>query len=386
MTVQFRPDASVTPRISVVLSALGAGGAERVVSILANKWAARGYRVTILTMEEESATPYYRFDDRISIRRLGLPAEGSMTSLVAVANVLRRVARLRSELAKGEPDVILSFLTRPNILTLLATRGRNIPVIISERNNPQQQIAPPVWASLRRWLYPKAYCLVTITRGALDTFPASVRHRGWVIPNPVELPEGCCARRGTKVLTAVGRLVPQKGFDLLLSAFAQLAARFPDWTLTIWGDGPERERLKQQRDGLGLGSRVTFAGISASPGRWIETADVFVLSSRYEGWGNVLMEAMAAGLPVVSFDCPWGPREMIEHDVNGILVANGNVTALVSALSQVMGDDALRARLSARAPLTARQFEPAKILAEWDRLIARAVGSEHSAYRFAGAL
>src|SRR3546814_9181369 len=99
-----------------------------------------------------------------------------------------------------------------------------------------------------------------------------------------------------------------------------IARRFPDWTLALWGEGPERETLERLVHRLGLEGRVHFPGLSERPGSWIESADVFVLSSRYEGWGIVLLEAMAAGLPVVSLDCPWGPAEMVEHRQNGLIV------------------------------------------------------------------
>src|SRR4030095_11452194 len=113
--------------------------------------------------------------------------------------------------------------------------------------------------------------------------------------------------------------IDTKGFDRLLQAFADIADAFPDWKLVIWGEGPERASLEAERERLGLRERAEMPGATARPGMWIETVDVFVLSSHFEGWGLVLLEAMAAGIPAVAFDCEWGPREIITHGVDGIV-------------------------------------------------------------------
>lgn len=362
-------------RLAVVLPGLAAGGTERVVSVVANRWAARpGWHVTLVTLEAPETPSYYPLDARVAVRRLGLPP-GRRSKLSAAWQVVHRIARLRRALRAAAPDVVLSFLTRTNVMAVLATRGTGVPVVVSERNNPELQTFGPVWSWLRARLYPRAFCLVTMTQGALDYFPASVRPRGRVIPNPVDLPAGWRERRGGNVLVAVGRLVPQKGFDLLLPAFAEVAHRFPDWTLVIWGEGEERARLERQRDSLGLRDRVTLPGVSERPGIWVETADAFVLSSRYEGWGIVLLEAMSAGLPVVSFDCEWGPRDMVADGVDGLLVPREDVAALARALAAVVGDPSLRARLGTAARASAQRFTPDKVVAGWDRVVGDALRS-----------
>lgn len=364
---------SASPRLAIVLPSLSAGGTERVVSVLANRWAARvGWQVTVLTLEASGTRPYYAFDPRITIRQLGLPP-GRRDKLSGTWQVARRILALRRALRAANPDAILVFLTRTNVMTLLATHGTGVPVVVSERNNPALQTAGPFWGWLRARLYPRAFCLVTMTQGALDFFPASMRPRGRVIPNPVDLPAGWRERRGGKVLAAVGRLVPQKGFDLLLRAFAEVAPRFPEWTLVIWGEGEERPNLERQRDSLGLQHRVRLPGLSERPGIWVETADAFVLSSRYEGWGIVLLEAMGAGLPVVSFDCEWGPREMVRDGVDGLLVPREDVPALARALAAVLADEALRARLGAAARASAERFAADRVVALWDEVIDEAL-------------
>jgi glycosyltransferase involved in cell wall biosynthesis len=360
-------------RIVIVLPALSAGGSEQAVSAIASTWAARGRDVSVVTFEPPGTPVFHPLHPNVSLEQLGLPIQnnGPMRGLY---NSARRVARLRALFRRIRPGVVISFLTRTNIVSLLAARGLGFPVVVSERNNPELQAFGPVWDWLRRTTYPKAFGLVTMTRGAMETFPPDLRRRSWVIPNQIVLPRDLAVRRDGTTLAAVGRLVPQKGFDLLLPAFARIAATHPAWKLVIWGEGPERERLEALRSRLGLEGRVEFPGVTERAGGWIETTDVFVLSSRYEGWGIVLLEAMAAGLPVVSFDCNFGPADMITNETDGLLVPNGDVEALAAALSRMLGDADLRRRLGDAAAASARRFESGPVMARWDEVVREALG------------
>ena len=334
-------------------------------------------RLRLYVLNSEKTPSYYPLDPRINIRRLGLPPVRS-EAFIAVGAVVRRVRALRQVLGEISPDVIFSFLSRTNILTLLSSRGMDIPVIVSERNNPNMQHLGFTWNLLRSVTYRRAFGMVTMTKGALQYFPESMRARGWVIPNPVVIPQDLPKKqidssRKEKILTAAGRLVHQKGFDLLIKAFATVVPAFPDWKLMIWGEGPERASLERLRVAVGLKDQVLLPGVSEQPGGWIEGADAFVLSSRYEGWGNVLLEAMASGLPVVSFNCNWGPSEMIEDGIDGLLVPLEDLTALSKALAKIMGDQGLRERLGANAAVAVRRYSHDKIVATWNSVLAIAV-------------
>nr|WP_234781962.1 glycosyltransferase family 4 protein [Sinorhizobium saheli] len=359
-------------RMTIVVPALGAGGTEHVVNLVTNHWTSIGCAVTIITLEPPGARPYYNFDPGIVIERLGVPPQ-RVSKLRSGLLVLQRIRRLRAAIERSRPDFVMSFLTRTNVLTLIATMGLAFPVIVSERNNPALQPFGPFWKWLQRLLYPRAFGLVTMTRGALDYFPERMRSRGWVIANAVDLPAGWRKRRGKKILAAVGRLTHQKGFDLLIEAFARISARHPEWKLVIWGEGEARKSLEALRNAFGLEGKVEMPGVTERPGMWVETADVFVLSSRYEGWGIVLLEAMAAGLPVVSFACEWGPSDMVENGEDGILVPGNDVEALAEALSSVLGNAPLRKRLAASAAASAKKYAPERILSQWDAVAASAL-------------
>ena len=168
---------------------------------------------------------------------------------------------------------------------------------------------------------------------------------------------------------AMGRLAQEKGFDLLLDAFALVAGRHPDWTLEIVGEGPLRSHLESYTQKLDLGGRVLMPGFTRQPFDAMRRADLFALSSRCEGFPNVLLEAMACGVAAVSFDCPSGPRHIIRDGVDGTLVPSGDTHALAQSLDRLMGNEAERRRLAARAPEVAVRFGAAKIMSIWEDLV-----------------
>jgi glycosyltransferase involved in cell wall biosynthesis len=359
-------------RIALVISALSAGGAERVIVTLANCWSARGWQVTLITFEPPGTAPYYRVDPRVALRQLGIASVGSPLWR-AIRQNRRRIQALRQTLRAADPDLAIAFLAKINVLTVLASRGLGFPVVISERNNPEQQRFRGIWSWLRQRLYGTAYCVVAPSRGVLESFSGDIRRRGRVIPNPVDLAPAAGARRGNGRLVAVGRLAHQKGFDLLLRAFAAIAPEHPTWTLTIWGEGEERAPLEALCASLGLIGRVRLPGVTERPGQWVEDADIFVLSSRFEGFPNVIAEAMAAGLPVVAFNCPWGTDEIVRDGEDGLLVPPGDVDALAAAMRRLIADPERRRTLAEAGARNVRRFGKDAVLAQWDALIRAAV-------------
>lgn len=358
------------PHVAFVLAGLRAGGSEHIVSLLCNHFSRSGWTVSLFAFEEPGTLPYYPHDPAVHVSQLGFPP-GRQPFLRSASATFQRIAALRGALRDARPDLVVSFLTRTNVISVLAARPLGIPVIVSERNNPALQRPGLIWSMLRRYAYARAYGLVTMTQGAMNQFPQSMRRRQWVIPNPTYAPvEMDAARVPARNIVAVGRLVPQKGFDLLLESFARVADRIPQWSLVIWGEGPERAALEAQRDALGLHDRVAMPGVTTEHGGWLRDADIFVLSSRYEGWGIVIGEAMAAGVPTISFDCQWGPGEMIVDDVSGLLVPDGDVAALGEAIAALCEDPERRERLSQSARIASQRFKIDSILRQWEETVA----------------
>jgi len=229
----------------------------------------------------------------------------------------------------------------------------------------------------RRLTYPWADRLVSVTHDVNSYFSWLPVSRRAVIHNPVLSfnplsketlwPAGADVNK--KWLVAMGRLVHQKGFDLLLQAWSRIASEHPDWQLLVLGEGELRRDLERLRRDLRLEESVVLAGMVAAPSAILKRAELFVLSSRFEGFVNSMAEAMACGLPVVSFDCPGGVSEIVRDEVDGILVSPLDAEALARGLLRVMGDDDLRHQLAIKAPEVLERFSLEKCLAEWERLI-----------------
>ena len=361
------------------LHSLSSGGAERVTSILANYWTQQGWAVTVVTVAGEDSD-FYTLDPRI--RRIALNmAIQSRHPGQAVVNNLCRIRFLHLILRREKPDVAVAMMATANVTLALAGRLAGVPTVGSERIHPPAMPLGRFWEPARRWAYPMLAGLVAQTRASAawlrEHAPAS---RIAVIPNPVQYPlvphppqltpSKVAPLQGRRLLLAVGRLEEQKGFARLLNAFAKLADHHPDWQLVILGQGGLHQVLTEQAARLGIRDRVSLPGAVGNVGEWFEAADLYALTSRFEGFPNTLLEALAHGVPAVAVDCETGPREILRHEVDGLLVPQGDSEALVDALDRMMGDAALRARFSERAMEARERFAVERVAGQWEELFA----------------
>ena len=180
-----------------------------------------------------------------------------------------------------------------------------------------------------------------------------------------------------KRIIAVGRLHAQKGFDLLIQSWQLIAARYPDWQLVVYGHGGDLQKLQQQLEKAGLTSSMTFAGATDNIYKEYQNSAFYVMSSRYEGWGLVLVEAMSCGLPCVSFDCPYGPSDIIRDGEDGFLVENGNIQQLAEKMELLINNKELRERLGVRARLNAARFTSDNIMPQWTKLFETIVQNDN---------
>jgi glycosyltransferase involved in cell wall biosynthesis len=352
-------------RIAFVLAGLDAGGAEKVVNLLAHHRDRCGDEVHVVSVNGRNTASFFPYAQSIRVKALGEVGTAGM----------RRLLALRRELAAIQPDLVISFLTKINVLTGLATIGMNATLIASERNNFTVQRMSPVWRFMAPLVARRAARLVMQTNDAKKALQDNLQGRVSIIPNPVLLPDQskqAAVGVGARFI-AVGRLERQKGFDMLLDAFAPVARQIAEASLTIHGEGSERAALEAQVKRLGLSGRVFLPGTTESPGSWISRGDIFVLSSRFEGFPNVLLEALSAGMAPIAFDCPWGPREILADGQTGLLVPCEKVGALADAMRRVMLDSALRRRLAEAGQVAAKRYSAPVVVAQWDEVISNAM-------------
>ena len=275
---------------------------------------------------------------------------------------LRLLRRLR---ATGGEAVIA---TRPAWALLAAAAVPPDAIVVAQEHMNLRAHRPALAADVRR-RYADLGALVVLTEGDRSDYREIAGVRVERIPNPTPPLEGGASALDAPVAVAAGRLTSQKGFDLLIAAWAPVARRHPEWTLRIYGGGPERAALEALIAAEGLQGRVELMGPTRELGKALAAASLFVLSSRFEGFGLVILEAMQAGLPVVSFDCPRGPGEIITTGRDGTLVPPGDVGGLTAAIGELVADPARRRAYAAEALTTAAAYEPAEIGARWEALL-----------------
>lgn len=371
----------------VVESLENAGGAERIATWLANTWSCAGKSVNMIALGMGEAEPFFHLAPEVKLRSIWSGRSGR-NLLESSAICLSQLVKLRKALRDAKPNCVISFLDKSNIITLLASLGLKNTVIVSERTDPHGRRLPHRWELLRRLTYPWADSLVVQSEHALSFFPARVRSRARVIPNPVLLPNGEQGFLGKvnpakphRILLGLGSLRDVKGFDRLIEAFSRVAAQHPEWNLDIYGEGPCRPELERQVSRLGLVGRVHLPGVTRDPYARLCEAELFALSSKTEGFPNALAEAMACGLPVISFDCNSGPGELIRDGVDGLLVPEGDVGGLAKQIDRLMGDPAERARFARRAPEVLQRFSSERVLAMWEQAIMDAAKHGPGIYR-----
>lgn len=364
-------------KIFFFIHSLTAGGAERVTANLANYWCNEGWETSIVTFSP-ATEDFFALHPRI--RRISLNLrEPSQSVGMAIWQNIRRIKKLRGILIQERPDLVLSLMTTANALLGLASIGiRDLVCIGSERTYPPQIPMGNAWVLLRRFSYVFLAAVTALTKESA----LWLRSQTWaknvtVIPNSIPWPLPCHeplkyphsffgAQR--RVILAGGRHSHEKGFDLLISAFARFANSHNNWDLAILGDGPLLGRHKELVQSAGLAGRVVFPGPVGNMGDWFKRADFFVMSSLYEGFPNILAEALASGCPAVSFDCDTGPRDIIRHDVDGLLVPAGSISDLAMAMERMVVDEDLRQRFACRAIEARDRFSVAKVTQMWEHL------------------
>lgn len=350
-------------KILLYIDVMTRGGAQRVMANISNFLCKSGYEVLLLT-DQPPQKPEMEYSVNRGVRRIYLENRkgNKVKQQVVRAMVLRRV------LKKEKPDIALSFLRGPNLRLLLCSLGLGVKTVVSVRSDPKMEYEGALLKGMAKLLFSCANGVVFQTEEAAMFFQKSVRAKAAIIPNPVKdsCYRVCRTDWNSQDIVAVGSLVETKRPLLLLSAFARIADSFPQARLILYGKGELHGQLEREAAALKLSHRVLLSGEVRDIPERLAQAGIYVLCSDWEGMPNALMEAMAAGLPVIATDCPCGgPRSLIQDKTQGILIRCGDVTGLAGALEMLLSDPKLRRSMGEAARERAKAFHEDIVMDMW---------------------
>ena len=354
--------------VALYISSLRKGGAERVAANLADHLHHRGYQVILVTthkLEEE-------YPIAPGIKREISEPDAAELRKGRIGNFLTRFRKLRGIWKRYQPDVILSFIGKNNMMAILTSFGLHIPAAVSVRSDPLREYYNGLLRFLAKTLFGAAAGVVLQTKESISFFPGYIRKKAVILKNPIN-PQFFRERyRGgrEKTIVTVGRVDENKNHKMLVKAFAGIADEFPEYRLIIYGDGDKREELMKMAESLGLQDRVLLPGNISNVADAIYKTRVFVLSSNKEGMPNALIEAMVMGLTVISTDCPCGgPKELIDPGINGLLVPVGDEKILQENLHFVLNNLQKSDLMGENAKKTCEIYSSGKVLEEWENYL-----------------
>ena len=346
-------------KIAFITGAMGRGGAERVISILSEHYAIKGWAVSILLLLHSVTA--YPIHPEINIIDL------SDDSVSPIKNIPRLVRRLRSYIQNEQPDVLVSFMAQNALVAGMACVGQKTRLVVSERIDPAMVKRGYIYKFALNAVYAHCSCAVMQTDRAKNYFPQKVQRNSVIIPNPIRVAKYTDENKRQKIVTA-GRLEQQKNQTMLIEAFACIHKKHPGYALEIFGDGPLKNELQELIDRLDLTACATLKGNVSDIHEQIADVELFVLPSNFEGLSNALLEAMMMGLPCVSTDCA-GSDEVITDGENGLLIPVGDTAALAVAIERIITNKALAEKLGQNARKSAEQFKIENIIGQWEKVI-----------------
>ena len=359
-------------KICFAISSLSSGGAERVSATTANYWAEKGNNITIVLTAGKGS--FYRINENVTIIELGMNGENKKKGkLFSLLYYIKTITSLRTALKEIKPDIVISFITQINVFSIFAAKTLSLPIIISERSNPEKEIASLFFRILRKITYKYANTIVVQTKNVQRYYKKQWHLTSSVIENPLKNIE-VLNKEKENIVLAVGRLGFEKGLDRLIKAFAMIDQQ--DWKLIIVGEGKERNSLEKLIIELHLEDTILLPGRTKNVGEYYSKASLFVLPSRYEGFPNALCEAMAYGLPCISFNCMSGPSDIIEDGINGLLVEEGNIEKLSQAMTNLISDEKKREKIALEALKIKERLNGDVVMSKWDSLITTTINSQ----------
>lgn len=355
-------------KVAFLIYSLNAGGAERVVSNLANELV-NSFDITIIVFYK--CTPFYPLDERISITYCLDSYTSKENIFLSIKNHFKLFSSFLNIIKEKRIDLIIGFMTTANIYVSFASKIKGIPCIISERSNPYHRQLGFFWQQLRRISYTFSKILVVQTESIKDYYKTFISSSKIVIIKNPLASELMLKRKISdskdNIILNVGRLNKGKNQELLINAFSKVNNE--EWKVVLVGEGELRKQYLDLIHLLNLDQKVILVGNVNNIEDYYNSASIFVFTSLYEGFPNALTEAMYFGLPCISTDCPSGPSEIIHSGVNGFLIPVENQDELENRLKTLMEDEKLRQKFSVNAVKGTNEFEPHVISSLWENLI-----------------
>jgi GalNAc-alpha-(1->4)-GalNAc-alpha-(1->3)-diNAcBac-PP-undecaprenol alpha-1,4-N-acetyl-D-galactosaminyltransferase len=348
-------------KIVFVINCFSDGGAERVASILSGCWSNTNDVTAVFTSPKSKNS----FPINQNVKLLWLPESTEKRPI-------NKIFRLHQILKKIKPNIVVSFLEPAEFYAFLACRHIDCRLVTSERNDPKQEPRKKIFRFLRWITYRHSNAIVFQTKDAMDYFKKGITKKGIIIPNPVMLnsTKRPAIEQVTKKFIAIGRLDDQKNFALLIRAFSKSNAVLKGYTLSIFGKGPQQDELTKLSQELSLSDKVFFLGFSKEPQKEIASSTALILSSKYEGIPNALLEASSIGVPWIASDCPVGGARLIQETIKtGILFQNGSEVQLAMAINEMINKypSFYQSSLEGKAKCQAA-FDSNKISNQWIEL------------------
>ena len=345
-------------KILFVTSSLVSGGSERVLTTLANYWNKKGWDIDVFIISTKNK--FYSLDEGITLYTSKNYYNNTLL------NYTRQLLDIRETIKKVEPSIIISFLDLMNISTILASIGLKIPLLISERNN-FDTLKSKHWRAMRRITYPFANGMVVQSTYDFEKYKYVKSKK--IIANPLDVTILLDANieNKQKEIIAVGSLSYQKGFDMLIEAINKTDMK--DWKCYIIGKGRERDNLQKLIEKYNIEDKISLIGEKKNIFEYYQKASIFVLSSRYEGFPNVLNEAMAHGCASIAFDCKTGPSDMITDGKDGFVIEANNTTALAKQIEFLINNEEEREKISYQAIKVRERNNLNKIASEWEEYL-----------------
>lgn len=352
-------------KIDFYISSLSGGGAEHVLRNIASNFAGRGIDVGIISYEKRPQ--FYMADPRVKVYKVDYTKRNKIMELLSDLRATRR------HLKERKADVAVSFLSRCNFMLILTRMFTKTRVIVCDRNNLLRKYPRYIFA-ITCFLYRFADAICVQTNEIKFFYPVYLQKKLYVLENPLDFEEMNRQCEGQTIekenaVISVGRLEAQKDFTTLICAFQEIARKYPDWKLKIYGQGEKKQELESLIRRKNLEQNVLLCGVTHTPFLEMKRAEIFVLSSFYEGFPNVLCEAMHAGLPCISTRCECGPSELIEDGKNGFLVPVGDRKLLSEKMEALILDEKKRRNMGKAAMQSTERLELNKISGKWLEMV-----------------